>query len=165
MDLWLDALKDGGRLILPLCVLYKLPDGTPMTRGGIFLIERDAAGFAASYKSATAIYPCFGASDPDSEASLTEAFRRGGAEKVRRLYRSEDPPADACWAKGTGWALAYERSLLPRRRGVRRVAQPRSSTAKRGARDTYSGSRRPLLPADAGLGVVWAGVVRVQPEA
>jgi protein-L-isoaspartate(D-aspartate) O-methyltransferase len=108
MDLWLDALKDGGRLILPLCVGYKTPGGRPMTRGAIFLIERQGAAFSARFKSATGIYPCFGVSDPEGEASLAQALRGGGAEKVRRLYRSEDVPAEACWAKGTGWALAYE---------------------------------------------------------
>jgi len=108
LDLWLDALNDGGRLILPLCVGYKTPLGRPMTQGGIFLIERQGDGFTAAWRSATAIYPCFGAGDAASEASLGEALRRGGAEKVRRLYRSDDPPDDACWARGPGWALAYE---------------------------------------------------------
>jgi protein-L-isoaspartate(D-aspartate) O-methyltransferase len=108
LDLWLDALKPGGRLILPLCVLSKLPDGTPMTRGGIFLFERDADGFAAAYKSATGIYPCFGAQDSASEDSLKEAYRRGGMEKVRRLHRTSDVAAEICWASGPGWALAYE---------------------------------------------------------
>ena len=107
LDLWLDALNDGGRLILPLCVGYKTPGGLPMTRGAIFLIERRGEAFTAAFKSPTAIYPCFGAGDAASEASLGEALRRGGAEKVRRLYRSDDLPADACWARGPGWALAY----------------------------------------------------------
>jgi protein-L-isoaspartate(D-aspartate) O-methyltransferase len=108
LDLWLDALKDGGRLIVPLCVGYKLPDGTPMTRGGIFLIERHGETFAAAFRSPTAIYPCFGAQDPQSEASLAEALRKGGADKVRRLARTSDVPPDACWAKGPGWALTFE---------------------------------------------------------
>lgn len=108
MDVWLDALKDGGRLILPLCVGYKLPDGTPMTRGGIFLIERQAEAFAAAWKSPTAIYPCFGAQDAESEASLTEALRKGGHDKVRRLLRTDDVPDETCWAKGPGWALTFE---------------------------------------------------------
>ncbi|HEX3916424.1 MAG TPA: methyltransferase domain-containing protein [Caulobacteraceae bacterium] len=108
MDLWLDALKDGGRLILPLCVGYKTPGGRAMTRGAIFLIERDGGEFSARFKSPTGIYPCFGVSDPEGEASLTQALRGGGSEKVRRLYRTSDVPADVCWAKGTGWALAYE---------------------------------------------------------
>jgi len=108
LDLWLDALKPGGRLILPLCVLFNLPDGTPMTRGGIFLIERDADGFAAAYKSQTGIYPCFGAQNSESEDSLKEAYRRGGMEKVRRLQRTNDVAAETCWASGPGWALTCE---------------------------------------------------------
>jgi protein-L-isoaspartate(D-aspartate) O-methyltransferase len=106
LDLWLDALEDGGRLILPLCVGYTPPGGQPMTRGGIFLIERHGDDWAAAWKSTTAIYPCVGGRDAESEASLSEALRRGGAEKVRRLYRSDAPPTDACWARGPGWALA-----------------------------------------------------------
>lgn len=108
LDIWLDALKDGGRLIVPLCVGYKLPDGAPMTRGGIFLIERQGEAYAAAYKSPTAIYPCFGAQDAASEASLTEALRKGGADKVRWLRRTDDVAPETCWAKGPGWALVVE---------------------------------------------------------
>jgi protein-L-isoaspartate(D-aspartate) O-methyltransferase len=120
LDLWLGALKDGGRLILPLCIGYALPDGTPMTRGHIFLIERHGGDFAATWKSPTAIYPCFGAQDAASEASLKAALSRGGQDKVRRLVRTADLPADvpgdvpgdipgdACWARGPGWALTFE---------------------------------------------------------
>jgi protein-L-isoaspartate(D-aspartate) O-methyltransferase len=108
LDLWLDALNDGGRLILPLCFGYNSPAGNPSTRGGIFLIERRGDDYAATYKSPTGIYPCFGASDLESEAGLKEAFRRGSPEKVRRLYRSNDVPPDVCWARGVGWALGYE---------------------------------------------------------
>jgi len=108
LDLWLDALNDGGRLILPLCTSFKMPSGAPMTRGGIFLIERRGGDYIAAYKSPTAIYPCFGAGDPESETSLNEAFRTGAPEKVRRLHRSDDVPAAICWARGPGWALGYE---------------------------------------------------------
>jgi protein-L-isoaspartate(D-aspartate) O-methyltransferase len=107
LDLWLDALKPGGRLMLPLCVGFKLSSGQPMTRGGIFVIEREADGFAAAYKGATGIYPCFGAADAASEASLTEALRKGGMEKVRRLRRDDSARPDDCWACGPGWALTY----------------------------------------------------------
>jgi protein-L-isoaspartate(D-aspartate) O-methyltransferase len=108
LDLWLDALKDGGRLVLPLTVGYALPDGTPMTRGHVFLIERQGDDFAATWKSQTAIYPCFGAQDAASEESLKAALRRGGHDKVRRLRRTDNVPADACWASGPGWALTFE---------------------------------------------------------
>ena len=108
LDLWLDALKDGGRLILPLTVGYALPNGIPMTHGHIFLIERQGDDFAATWKSQTAIYPCFGAQDAASEESLKAALRRGGHDKVRRLIRTDDVPAEARWASSAGWALTFE---------------------------------------------------------
>lgn len=107
LDLWLDALKDGGRLILPLTVGFTL-NGAAMTQGHVFLIERRGDDFAAAWKSPTAIYPCFGAQDAASEESLKAALRRGGHDKVRRLVRAGDVPADTCWASGPGWALTFE---------------------------------------------------------
>lgn len=107
-DTWLDALKDGGRLIVPLAVGYHGPHGLAGTRGGIFVIERRGDDFDAAWRSATAIYPCIGLQDANSAASLANAFRRGGAEKVRRFYRTGDVSEDICWARGPGWALAYE---------------------------------------------------------
>ena len=106
-DVWLDALKDGGRLIVPLAVGYNTPAGLRGTRGGIFVIERHGERFDAVWKSATAIYPCIGMSDAESAASLAEGFKRGGLEKVRRLHRTADVPAEICWASGQGWALTY----------------------------------------------------------
>jgi protein-L-isoaspartate(D-aspartate) O-methyltransferase len=108
LDLWLDALKDGGRLVLPLTVGFTLPSGQPMTHGHVFLIERQGDAFAAAWKSQTAIYPCFGAQDAASEESLKAALRRGGHDKVRALRRTADVPADTCWASGPGWALTFE---------------------------------------------------------
>jgi hypothetical protein len=87
---------------------FQLPNGAPMTRGVIMLIERQGETFAAAYKSQTAIYPCFGAQDAASEESLKAALRRGGHEKVRRLVRTDDVPADTRWAGGPGWALTFE---------------------------------------------------------
>lgn len=107
LDLWLDALKEGGRLVVPLTVGFTLPSGQQMTHGHIFLIERRGEAFDAAWKSQTAIYPCFGAQDATSEASLKAALARGGHAKVRRLVRTSDVPDEDCWAKGPGWALTY----------------------------------------------------------
>ena len=107
-DAWLDALKDGGRLIVPLAVGYDTPAGLRGTRGGIFVIERHGQRFDATWRGATAIYPCIGMSDAESAASLAEGFKRGGLQNVRRLYRTADVPVDSCWASGPGWALTYE---------------------------------------------------------
>jgi protein-L-isoaspartate(D-aspartate) O-methyltransferase len=103
---WLDGLKDGGRLIVPLTA----SDASQRLGGWggrVFVIERHGESYSAEAKAQVAIYPCFGARDPKSEALLAAAFRRRGVEKVRRLYRTDDVDPDNCWAKGPGWALAY----------------------------------------------------------
>jgi protein-L-isoaspartate(D-aspartate) O-methyltransferase len=106
-DNWLDALKDGGRLILPLAVSFVSNQGHRMTRGGIFRIVRSGDDYSAHWMSSTAIFPCAGARDAESMTALAAAFMKGGADKVTRLYRTSDIPDDRCWVRGDGWALAY----------------------------------------------------------
>lgn len=103
---WLDAMKPGGRLVMPLCIMES-DQGEPATRGAIFLIERDSQGFAATWKSPTTIYPCVGASDATAEAALMQAFKSEGMQKVRRLYRTAEAPDENCWLRGADWCLAY----------------------------------------------------------
>ena len=69
-DAWLDRLKEGGRLILPLTT-----DGFPnrdVRRGVVFRIERGGPGFFARPISGVAIFPCEGGRD---EASLWPSTR------------------------------------------------------------------------------------------
>jgi protein-L-isoaspartate(D-aspartate) O-methyltransferase len=87
-DNWLDALKDGGRLVLPLTARYTTEQGHGMTKGAVFLIERQRRDYLAHWKSGAAIYPCVGARDDASDAALATAFEKGGWEKVTRLYRN-----------------------------------------------------------------------------
>ncbi|MGF3027629.1 protein-L-isoaspartate O-methyltransferase family protein [Methylobacterium aquaticum] len=102
----LDALKPGGRLILPLTA-GPMP-GTPITRGAVFLIvRRDDGHYTARCLSPTLIYPCAGARDPEAERALARALAAGGQEAVRRLDRTDELPDDRCWLRGPGWCLAY----------------------------------------------------------
>jgi protein-L-isoaspartate(D-aspartate) O-methyltransferase len=104
---WLDALNDGGRLILPLTVGYITDDGHSMTKGAVFLIERKRDDYYARWKTDTLIYPCIGARDEQSEAALVSAFKAGGWDKVTRLYRTDEISDERCWVRGAGWSLAY----------------------------------------------------------
>src|SRR5262252_1170322 len=110
-DIWLDRLKDGGRLILPLTSdkgFGENHENIPIQRrGAVFRIERHGVEYLAKWISAVAIFPCEGARDIESERALAAAFEKGGWERVTRLYRSGDLPDAQCWLKGPDWALAY----------------------------------------------------------
>jgi protein-L-isoaspartate(D-aspartate) O-methyltransferase len=101
VDVWLDRLKDGGRLIL---ALTRDKDAG----GAWFFVERRGDGFLAKSIFAGDIFPCEGARDAESERALAAALDKGGWVRVTRLYRSGDIPEEQCWLKGPGWALAYE---------------------------------------------------------
>ena len=105
---WLDGLADGGRLILPLTTEMGLKEvQVRARRGAVFCIERRGVDYLAEWISPVAIFPCAGNHDPASEAALAAAFDQGQAQKVRRLYRSDDIAPDRCWVRGSGWCLAY----------------------------------------------------------
>ena len=107
---WLDVLKEGGRLILPMTTdagFERAWRGFDR-RGAVFLIERNGPEFAARWISPVAIFPCESVREKNSALALAEAFAKGGWDRVTRLYRTDDIADDRCWIKGTGWCLAYD---------------------------------------------------------
>jgi protein-L-isoaspartate(D-aspartate) O-methyltransferase len=104
-DAWLDGLRDGGRLILPLTA-HGFPN-TDVRRGAVVRITRRGDDFLAARVSGVAIFPCAGMRDPESEVALAAAFERGRVQEVTRLYRRDDVPEEDCWVRGHGWCLAY----------------------------------------------------------
>ena len=108
---WLDGLKDGGRLIVPLTtnqsfVRDKVTE--PIERcGAVFLIEQRSEGYFANWISPVAIFPCESARDSLSETALVAAFNKGGWERVTRLYRNDDIAEDRCWLRTPTCCLAF----------------------------------------------------------
>jgi protein-L-isoaspartate(D-aspartate) O-methyltransferase len=107
MDHWLDRLKDGGRMLLPLTTNASFTTAPRGLQGAMFRIERRGADFLASVVSATAIIPGESMRDEASEAALATAFAKGGVENVSRLYRTDQLPDEQCWVRAPGWSLAY----------------------------------------------------------
>jgi protein-L-isoaspartate(D-aspartate) O-methyltransferase len=97
---WLDSLAaDNGRLLVPL---------TNADRFGVFMLITRQGGsrqrYSARHVCRVGIIDCIGGRDPDAEAKLLTALRRGGfAPPVRSLRRPPEKPDETCWLAGDGW--------------------------------------------------------------
>jgi protein-L-isoaspartate(D-aspartate) O-methyltransferase len=91
---WLDALRTGGRLLVPLTVAVN-PSGDG--RGGVLQVTRQPHGLAARFISEVSMFPCLGARDPAINDRLQDAFRRGTRAAVRSLRRDPHDPGETCW--------------------------------------------------------------------
>jgi protein-L-isoaspartate(D-aspartate) O-methyltransferase len=105
-DSWLDNLKDGGRLILPLTtkVNFSRPEPGRLS-GAVFRVTRRGQAFEAQFVSPIAVFPCEGARDAQSEEALAKAFEAGGLREVKYLRRGDDVEDQDCWVRAAGWSL------------------------------------------------------------
>lgn len=102
---WLDRLRDGGRLLVPLTVDLAEP-WSGLGAGQMLLVTRHAGFFAARFTSPVGIYHCAGARTPSGVDLLEQAYRRGGHERVRRLRRDEHPSGPQCWLHAPRFCLS-----------------------------------------------------------
>ena len=95
---WLDALRDGARLIFPL---------TPDDDSGCMLLVTRLGDdrHAARALTRVAFIGCSGARDAAASAALRRAFASGNVDAVRSLHRDDRPDASA-WCAGPGWWLS-----------------------------------------------------------
>ena len=102
-SIWLDSLRPGGRLLVPLTVAF---DAMGHGRGGMLRIVRHPQGFAARFISEVGIFPCIGARDAELNTQLEAAFRRHTWESVQSLRRDRHEPLETCWLHGEGFCLS-----------------------------------------------------------
>ena len=98
LDVWLDSLRSGGRLLFPL---------TPAAGvGGMLLLTKKSdRAFAAEFVSQAMFIPCIGGRDDHTAERLSDTFRRGGAERVKSMRRASEPD-ETSWFSGNGWWLS-----------------------------------------------------------
>ncbi len=104
--MWLDRLRVGGRLVLPLTAIR--PEGAPawVTRivrdhaGAAILITRGERGYAARMLTRTGIGPLVGGRDAYLQSVLKDAFAKGEVEGIRSLRRDSHAPDAHCWYHG-----------------------------------------------------------------
>jgi len=101
-SIWLDSLRAGARLLLPLTAT----DDEGGTTGGVFKVTRQDVRFTASHVSRVEIFPCSGARDPELNDKLKEAFKRGDSQSVQSLRRDPHDIDDACWFHGESFCLS-----------------------------------------------------------
>ena len=98
LDIWLDALRPGGRLILPMT--------GPKGWGAVLMVTRRTGDvLAARFIMPVGIYPCVGARGESEANSLGAALTTRTSDKVRSLHRGT-PPDETCWLAGDGWWLS-----------------------------------------------------------
>jgi protein-L-isoaspartate(D-aspartate) O-methyltransferase len=97
---WLDALADGGRLLLPLTANGR--------RGGLMLrLDRHGHALAAHSAGWVGFYPCAGARDDEDAGALEQALGdTAGQQAVRSLRRDHHEQDDSCWLHRDGWCLS-----------------------------------------------------------
>lgn len=99
---WLDAVADGGRMVLPLTSTMA-PMGSNLGKGLVLMFTRRADGdFAARVIGFVAIYSAIGLRDPDMNDRLGQAMMAGPArwQSIARLRRDAHEPGASCWLHG-----------------------------------------------------------------
>lgn len=102
---WLDALRPGGRLVLPLTFSMPVLNSGG---GGMFLFAHGARGYPARLISPVGVFHCAGARTDDESQVLQQVFWRGGAETVRSLRRDPHPSDASCWLHAERYCLSLQ---------------------------------------------------------
>jgi protein-L-isoaspartate(D-aspartate) O-methyltransferase len=99
-EAWLNALRPGGRLALPLTAVRASVRAPRFTRnhiGRVLFVQRAAAGLRARFGDGVAIMGLHGGRDVQEQRLLDAAYRSGGWERVRSLRRDPHAPEESCW--------------------------------------------------------------------
>lgn len=101
--LWLDALRPGGRLLVPLTVAR---DAAGHGSGSMLHVTRRHDGWPARFVSDVSIFPCIGARDAALNDGLKAAFQTRNWRAVASLRRDRHRATDTCWLHGRDVCLS-----------------------------------------------------------
>jgi protein-L-isoaspartate(D-aspartate) O-methyltransferase len=102
-SIWLDSLRIGGRLLVPLTATEETDSGGG---GRILKVVRHNRGSSASFISEVGIFSCVGGRDSELNQRLKEAFERDEWKSVQSLRRDPHAPADTCWLHTENFCLS-----------------------------------------------------------
>jgi len=99
LDAWLDALKPGGRLVMPITATS--PQMGPISKGFMVLAtKQDDGQFSLRTVGFVAIYAAIGIRDDAMNTALGQAMMKGPFMPAKRLRRDAHDPSASCWAHG-----------------------------------------------------------------
>jgi protein-L-isoaspartate(D-aspartate) O-methyltransferase len=116
---WLDALKPGGRLLLPMTTAGTLVDGelstarTALSAGGgpgamLMVVHGGGNEFGARFLCRTGFIHFQGARDQAADRRLAAALVTDWGGSVRSLRRDSHREDETCWLHGDGWCLSRQ---------------------------------------------------------
>jgi protein-L-isoaspartate(D-aspartate) O-methyltransferase len=103
---WLEALKDGGRMLVPITTQLATTPGAELGRGQLLKLVRARNCFSPRFISGVAIYHCVGARDARRDRALVARFSSGGADTVRSLRIDPHEPNGGCWLHADTFCLS-----------------------------------------------------------
>jgi protein-L-isoaspartate(D-aspartate) O-methyltransferase len=110
LDEWLAALRDGGRLLVPLTGTFPgMPAG--IGKGMVLTSQRRGDDWPAQLGSMVAIYSLIGLRDESMEAKLGQAFAGGKWTSVKRLRRDAHEQDATCIVHGNNCLSAISGEL------------------------------------------------------
>jgi protein-L-isoaspartate(D-aspartate) O-methyltransferase len=106
---WLDALRDGGRLLVPLTGIRPPPPAARFGRnlaGRALLVRRERDGLPARFLAGLGLSPLLGGRDRVHEKLLQESLERGDGDAVRSLRRDAHARDARCWLHADDYCLS-----------------------------------------------------------
>jgi len=98
--LWLDNLRVGGRLMLPLT--------NEQGKGLMLKVTHESSGWKAQFVSGLIIFDCVGGRDPHLSRRLAAGFSEGSWRSVQSIRRDSHDPDSSCWLHVSGACLSHQ---------------------------------------------------------
>lgn len=100
--IWLERLRDHGRLVVP----FTMAMNPTLGQGVMTKIVCERGGYSAEMVTALAIFSGGNLRDPALEPLMAKALKTGGLFKLKSVRRDAHEPADTCVLHGPGVCLS-----------------------------------------------------------